>query len=99
MCAARSTPLELPSTPRVLGCNTSGAGLQHIDEKQEDMCPTGILEEPVSYFLLTQSRGYSLPTVVFCPLKGTVDTCQSRAYASPRMLFLPLVPRQVYNKA
>lgn len=92
MCAARSTPLEL-------ALSTTCAGLQHIDEKQEDMCPTGILEEPVSYFLLTQSRGYSLPTVVFCPLKGTVDTCQSPAYASPRMLFLPLVPRQVYNKA
>lgn len=92
MCAARSTPLEL-------ALSTTCAGLQHIDEKQEDMCPTGILEEPVSYFLLTQSRGYSLPTVVFCSLKGTVDTCQSRAYASPRMLFLPLVPRQVYNKA
>lgn len=83
----------------MLGCNTSGAGLPHIDEKQENMCPTGILEEPVSYFLLTQSRGYFLLTVVFFPLKGTVDTCQSRAYASPRMLFLPLVPRQVYNKA
>lgn len=83
----------------MLGRNTSGAGLQHIDEKQEDMCPTGILEEPVSYFLLTQSRGYFQLTVVFFPLKGTVDTCQSRAYASPRMLFLPLVPRQVYNKA
>lgn len=63
------------------------------------MCPIGILEEPVSYFLLTQSREYFQLTVVFFPLKGTVDTCQSRAYASPRMLFLPLVPRQVYNKA
>lgn len=63
------------------------------------MCPIGIFEEPVSYFLLTQSRGYFLLTVVFFPLKGTVDTCQSQAYASPKMLFLPLVPRQVYNKA
>ena len=92
MCAARSTPLEL-------ALNNTCAGLPHIDEKQENMCPIGILEEPVSYFLLTQSRGYFQLTVVFFPLKGTVDTCQSRAYASPRMLFLPLVPRQVYNKA
>ena len=99
MCAARSTPLELALNTTCAGLQHQWCWAQHIDEKQEDMCPTGILEEPVSYFLLTQSRGYSLPTVVFCPLKGTVDTCQSRAYASPRMLFLPLVPRQVYNKA